>query len=586
VQKAGGVYYTPTYIVDYIVKSTVGKLLEGKSPKQVTKIRILDPACGSGSFLIGAYQYLLNWYRDRYMEEGAQKHKNEIVHDAVGNWRLTLSEKKKILTRHIFGVDIDSQAVEVTKLSLLLKVLETETQLRLFHERALPDLGSNIQCGNSLIGQDFYENQQMRLLDDEESYRVNIFNWNQGFAEAMKSGGFDAVIGNPPYLYSAGQEYADYFAAHYKLSQTQADFYVYFLEKALVLCREGGIVSFIVSDAWLNSENFSSLRNHILQTHKLSEIAVFDYPVFEDVTLENSILLVSKSQKPSMIAVTRFSSPARYAIVNHLDPHDAVERGLIDPRHSAALERIVAKLESNTEPLEVLVRINRGIHAYRTDGYGQSAFGRETQTVRDKEEKSYHSNKKLNKTYLPEIKGRDVGRYMLTPTGEFISYGPWLAEAREPAFFMSPKLAIRKILGRRLSGTFVADDTALDQSLYVVISRFEDEEALKHILGVLLSAIGAWYFRTKYSIYDTLYPWYTKKQLSQFPLKPKNPRLVRLVDDMLSLNSRLTLARTDQERTTIQRQIDGADRQIDKLVYELYGLTEEEIAIVESSVKG
>jgi hypothetical protein len=287
-----------------------------------------------------------------------------------------------------------------------------------------------------------------------------------------------------------------------------------------------------------------------------------------------------------MIAVTRFSSPARYAIVNHLDPHDAVERGLIDPRHSAALERIVAKLESNTEPLEVLVRINRGIHAYRTDGYGQSAFGRETQTVRDKEEKSYHSNKKLNKTYLPEIKGRDVGRYMLTPTGEFISYGPWLAEAREPAFFMSPKLAIRKILGRRLSGTFVADDTALDQSLYVVISRFEDEEALKHILGVLLSAIGAWYFRTKYSIYDTLYPWYTKKQLSQFPLKPKNPRLVRLVDDMLSLNSRLTLARTDQERTTIQRQIDGADRQIDKLVYELYGLTEEEIAIVESSVKG
>jgi predicted type IV restriction endonuclease len=586
VQKSHGVYYTPTYIVDYIVKNTVGKLLEGKSPKQVTKIRILDSACGSGSFLIGAYQYLLNWYRDRYMEEGAQKHKNEIVPDAVGNWRLTLSEKKKILIRHIFGVDIDSQAVEVTKLSLLLKVLETETQLRLFHERALPDLGSNIQCGNSLIGQDFYENQQMRLLEEEESYRVNIFDWNKGFPEAMKSGGFDAVIGNPPYLYSAGQEYADYFAAHYKLSQTQADFYVYFLEKALVLCREGGIVSFIVSDAWLNSENFSSLRNHILQMHKLSEIAVFDYPVFEDVTLENSILLVSKSQKPSMIAVTRFSSPARYAIVNHLDPHDAVECGLIDPRHSTALERIVAKLESNTEPLEVLVRINRGIHAYRTDGYGQSAFGRGPQTVRDKEEKSYHSNKKLNITYLPEIKGRDVGRYMLTPTGEFISYGPWLAEAREPAFFMSPKLAIRKILGRRLSGTFVADATALDQSLYVVISRSEDEEALKHILGVLLSAIGAWYFRTKYSIYDTLYPWYTKKQLSQFPMKDKNPRLVRLVDDMLSLNSRLILARTDQERTTIQRQIDGADHQIDKQVYELYGLTKEEIAIVESSVKG
>ena len=150
VKKAGGVYYTPTYIVDYIVKNTVGKLVDGKTPRQLVKIRVLDPACGSGSFLIGAYQFLLNWYRDEYVKDGPQKHKNEIVRDEVGNWRLTLNEKKKILTRHIYGVDIDTQAVEVTKLSLLLKVLEGESQFKLFHERALPDLGNNIKCGNSL----------------------------------------------------------------------------------------------------------------------------------------------------------------------------------------------------------------------------------------------------------------------------------------------------------------------------------------------------------------------------------------------------------------------------------------------------
>ena len=591
VRKAGGVYYTPTYIVDYIVHNTVGKLLEGKTPKQASKLHILDPACGSGSFLLGAYQFIMNWHRDGYLKDGADKHRKELYQTQGGDWRLTTIEKKRILLNNIYGVDIDSQAVEVTKLSLLLKVLEGEseqtigTNLRIFHERALPDLGNNIKCGNSLIASDFYQNEQMLLLDPDEQFRINIFDWDgkDGFPEILMSGGFDAVIGNPPYLYSAGQEYADYFATHYALSQAQADFYVYFLEKALTLCRRAGLVSFIVSDAWLNSENFSSLRNHILQMHQLFAIAVFDYPVFKDATLENSILFLSRSQKPSTIAVSRFSSPVNHTVINHLDPHGAVERGLIDARHSAASEKIVAKLENNSEPLEAFVRLNRGIHAYRTDGYGQCAFGRGPQTARDKEEQSYHSDKKVNDTYLPEIKGKDVGRYTLTPTGVFVSYGPWLAEARDPKFFMNPKLAIRKILGRKLSGTFVANPTALDQSLYVAISESEDEDLLKHVLGVLLSGIGAWYLRTKYSIYDTLYPWYTKKQLSQFPMKPKNSRLVQLVSAVLALNSRLKSARTDQERAALRRQIEATDRQIDQLVYQLYGLTDQEIAAIENS---
>lgn len=147
VKKAGGVYYTPTYIVDYIVKNTVGALVLGKTLKQLVNVRVLDPACGSGSFLIGAYQFLLNWYRDEYVKDGPQKHKNEIVRDEVGNWRLTLDEKKKILTRHIYGVDIDTQAVEVTKLSLLLKVLEGEGQFRLFHERRYPILARTSSAG-------------------------------------------------------------------------------------------------------------------------------------------------------------------------------------------------------------------------------------------------------------------------------------------------------------------------------------------------------------------------------------------------------------------------------------------------------
>ena len=169
VRKAGGVYYTPTYIVEYIVKNTIGKLLEGKTPQEVSLLKFVDPACGSGSFLLGAYEYLLDWHVRWYAANDPQKWAREkqpaIFQAAGGGWQLTTSEKKRILLNNLYGVDIDAQAVEVTELSLLLKVLEGENQetmgkqLGLFKERVLPDLSANIKCGNSLIGPDYYETQ-------------------------------------------------------------------------------------------------------------------------------------------------------------------------------------------------------------------------------------------------------------------------------------------------------------------------------------------------------------------------------------------------------------------------------------------
>ena len=185
------------------------------TPKQAADLRILDPACGSGSFLIGAYQYLLDWHRDWYVADAqgsAKKHAKALYQGRGGEWRLTTAEKKRILLNNIYGVDIDAQAVETTKLSLLLKVLEGETsesidaQLSFLHERALPDLAANIKCGNSLIGPDFYDDQQLGLagLDEEERYRINVFDWEAEFPEILGKAvpeerrGFDAVIGNPP----------------------------------------------------------------------------------------------------------------------------------------------------------------------------------------------------------------------------------------------------------------------------------------------------------------------------------------------------------------------------------------------------
>ncbi|MDR3131329.1 MAG: N-6 DNA methylase, partial [Treponema sp.] len=127
VRRAGGVYYTPRYIVNYIVENTIGALLQNKTPGTLKNFRAADPACGSGSFLIGAYQYLLDWYLREYTK-APERYKKQCIKTGGRNgadvYKLSVNERKRILTAHIFGVDIDAQAVEVTKLSLLLKALE------------------------------------------------------------------------------------------------------------------------------------------------------------------------------------------------------------------------------------------------------------------------------------------------------------------------------------------------------------------------------------------------------------------------------------------------------------------------------
>lgn len=315
VRKAGGVYYTPTYIVNYIVKETVGKLLEGKKPGPrggASKLKILDPACGSGSFLLGAYQYLLNWHRDQYVNDDPvewAKGKNPCLYrKSSDDWRLTTDERKRILLNNIYGVDKDEQAVEVTKLSLLLKVLEGEDeetiqrQLSLFQQRALPDLGNNIKCGNSLVGSDFYDGLQSTLFDDEEMHGTNAFDWDNEFPEIMKSGGFDAVIGNPPYLrIQSLQEYyahhIEYFIKHYKSAVKRFDLYLLFAEKGFSLLNKGGYLGLICPHKFLNSDFGSGLRQFFIDNSALRSFISFgNNPVFNQVSTYTGILRLGKDQ--------------------------------------------------------------------------------------------------------------------------------------------------------------------------------------------------------------------------------------------------------------------------------------------------
>lgn len=337
VRKAGGVYYTPTFVVDYIVRSTIGRALAGATPKTAAKLRILDPACGSGCFLLGAYQFLLDWHRDWYIQDGPERwtrgKQPALFQGRRGEWQLTTGKRKEILLNSIYGVDIDAQAVEVTKLSLLLKVLEGETEetvsknLQLFHERALPDLGNNIKCGNALIRPDFALEEPDRLADEESRIRINPFDWRQEFPSiiredrtpdlkakdaalgAAKTSGFDVILGNPPYIriHRIGHDEADYLFEHYGTLTSKTDLSLAFLERSLGLVAASGSVGFICTSQWLATDYGREMRR-LLARGFVREIVDFgSLPVFSGANTYPAILLVTPRAGESL-AVRKVTS--------------------------------------------------------------------------------------------------------------------------------------------------------------------------------------------------------------------------------------------------------------------------------------
>ena len=309
VRKAGGIYYTPTYIVEYIVKNTVGKLVEGKTPKQIETLSIVDPACGSGSFLLGAYKFLADWYRDWYVADNAEKHKkaSKIYRDKSEQWQLTLEEKKRILTAHIYGVDLDRQAVEMAKLSLMLEALSSPEQQSLFNERMLPRLGDNIKCGNSLVGTEYFLEQLS--ADPRELTRVNPFDWKSEFSNIFAHGGFNAVIGNPPYLKELNSKdtFRDIRKGDYKIYyQGKMDMWYFFLHRAFDIAGIDGKIGFITNSYFLKNQGASKLVDRIRLDAVMNEYIDFaGQRIFKGVSGKHAIHIYEKhaSEKSDMVKV-------------------------------------------------------------------------------------------------------------------------------------------------------------------------------------------------------------------------------------------------------------------------------------------
>lgn len=616
VRKAGGVYYTPTYIVDYIVKNTVGKLLEGVTPRKAATLRVLDPACGSGSFLIGAYQYLMDWHRDWYVGDGPEKHAKgkaaKLYEGRGGEWKLTTAERKRILINNIYGVDIDQQAVEVTKLSLLLKVLEGESeqtlsnQLMLFNERALPDLGSNIKCGNSLIGPDYYDTGQPELFDIEETYRINAFDWEAEFPEILTTentegterrgkGGFDAVIGNPPYL--GGRDWKkdhpfqySYFLKRYSVAEYQFDMYVLFWQQACELTRIGSRVGLITPNTWLNNKGCLRLRSYLLTGFSFESI--IDYSrtnVFHDAVVLPIVTILTRG----------YQDGHRVSIVLPTEGRLVESRTIAQATWSCDDEKIInvdlnevdialrQKIERQTVPLGDLATVKFGIKLYET------GKGTPPQAASAAKEKTFEASRQLDGSYRRYLEGKDVVRYATSWRNRWLKYGPNLAAPRDPALFHGERVLVRRIVGTTLISTYVDDDYVTSQLLQIVKPSSQGSGC--YLTGILNSRLLAYYFRKRYNRQDKTFPEIRVYELRSLPIRTidfDNPaevaqhdKMVALVERMLELNRQLQTAKTTHDKTMLQRQIDATDKKIDKLVYELYDLTQEEIEIVEGNAK-
>ncbi len=611
VRKAGGVYYTPQYIVDYIVENTVGKLTESKTPEQVAELKIVDPACGSGSFLIGAYKYLLTWHLNYYKpefikhsesaadtnantktREAAIKHRNKLPLTPEGN--LTTALKKQILLNNIYGVDIDTQAVEVTKLSLLLKCMEGETGSSInavmhFGERVLPTLDNNIKSGNSLIDVDFYDTEfdfGEENLPAGKAGKIKPFNWEQAFPNVFKQGGFDAVIGNPPYVQlSADLNLADgikkYLISKYKSSMGRLNTFGFFTKKAIDLIKVKSLIGFILPNTITTQDYYEELRKMILDDCAIDKIVNFDKLPFKDAIVENIVLVLRKKyddleRKNNNVSIISVDENEKF----NLDKIIIQRLFLKTPKNSFNItinpiqSDLKLKIEINTTKLGELLYVNQAI-ALKSD---------RTKWVSDKKKNNQH------KPLL--VGGKNINRYSLSWDGIYLNYNlEGIHSCKREDIFLSTE----KILFRRVANRLIATlDTNQFYALHtIVVMNLKPDigQDIRFFLGLFNSTLINYYYKITFASTKTIFSEIGARQVQELPIKKIDSKddkklhdeVVKHVETMLELNKQKQTTTLPEKLEQLNQRMAYTDDKINKLVYELYGLTPEEINIVEGN---
>jgi type I restriction-modification system DNA methylase subunit len=633
VRKAGGVYYTPRYIVNHIVEATVGRLINGKRPKEVERIKILDPACGSGSFLIRAFESVCEQYIRWYLAHPKERRDELCYIDETGSLRLTTHLKRQIMLNNIFGVDIDYQAIEVTMLSLYLKILEGETrsslgrQQRLFpSETFLPDLTANLKCGNSLIGSDYYKDRQLSLLGDDELYRVNAFDWNKGFPEIAESG-FDVVLGNPPWGASFTEEELEYLRNdNKKIIVRMIDSFMYFVFRGIRLLKtKGGLFGMILPDVVLYQNDCKKLRSYILD-HSDVKCILNMGDVFEQVTRPACILaLETESHSNAVITVADFTK-----IPKILKPDAMTDGNQYERASREEIERIPGNIFITSDvsryqiwkkavsvgqrPLREFVD-NDGIQRGVSPDY-KDAFIVDTKTRR---------SAKLERDYLRRVLtgGRQVKRYSieypdlwLIYTSDYDDFSELpnirryidrfrteitckevkqkkhsryaLHRPRDPRIFTKAAKFVGVITEDEIIVAIDRSETFATDGCYVFGLR-EDVDP-HYIMALLNSTLFVFLYRLLALEEGRVLAQVKPTLLGEMPIRVIDPqskgdieahdRLVQLSTDLENLQQRLRDSSSEHEKRTILRHVERNREEIDQIAYGLYEMSSAEIGLI------
>jgi type I restriction-modification system DNA methylase subunit len=591
-RKEHGIYYTPKFITDYIVRETVGRFLQenAKYPDTQHNIKILDPACGSGSFLIRAYDELLKYSADE-LKKPLDK--------------LDQAERLPILTNSIFGVDLDKQAMEITRLNLLLRSLA--------HREPLPFLGDNIKQGNSLISGTDEELEKYFGVDWENQH---AFNWREEFSAVMDKGGFDIVIGNPPYIRQEQlSEFKPLWQKNFECYDGVADIYVYFFERGLQLLKEGGFLAYISPNKYFRSGYGKKLRDYLTTRTTIDQIIDFgDAPVFDATTY------------PSIIVLRKTPPNKKQTRIFTWNPEEQIEKfsALVASNSSTIKQeeltadswrleskfnlRLLEKLRIEGKPLSEYVcgKFYRGIITGLNEAFVVD------RNVRDELIAEHPSSAAVLR---PLLRGRDVKRWNVgfmeqylikIESSENVAH-QWSdkTEAEAERIFASTYPAIYKWLNSYRKGLLERDDQgkyfwelrsckywkefeqpkivypnickrnefAWDNTGYYTNQKaFIIPNASPYLLGILNSSVITWLF---------------EKCLPKLQNGYFEPNAVLMKDFPIPVTSEPEAIETIVNKILLSRSKDPIadvsklERQIDKLVYDLYSLTQEEIKIVE-----
>ncbi len=653
-RKKEGVFYTPKYITKYIVENTIGELCNAKKKElnldeideeilensrtakgKLTKkaetlfnnlqsyreyilsLKILDPACGSGAFLNQALDFLIEEHK--WIDE----QRSRLLKESL----LIVEYQKNILEQNLYGVDINEEAVEIAKLSLWLRTARKG--------RKLSDLSKNIKCGNSLI-------------DDPEVAGDKAFDWENEFPEIMKNGGFDVVIGNPPYVFTRenlSEKEKDFYNIIYETTKYQLNTYMLFTERSVKLLRENGKLGMILPNSWLMVQSGEKLREFLLNETGLNSIVNLMGYSFQQVNVETIIIILSKTNEPNDDIkiysgedeiLTYLHSNTQITFLNN----EGFEFKVFNNDNA---QKIILNPKKETEQQHNIANIKAGLKAY------EAGKGLPKQTKYDVKNRPYDFEYKFDKNTYKYLDGKNVGRYNIEWTGSWLRYGEHLAAPRTLDIFTNPKIIIREITSlfpNCILATYSEEPYLFNMSNIAINEKIESKTSLKYILGLINSKLFSFYFikNTAKSV-RRMFPKLILLDLRKFPIKIANyseqEMLIKLVNKNLELNStliddknkffrsiinntvlkefsnkikefynhdfktfldelkkkKITLSLKEQDEweeyfnehkqkiLELQYQIDQTDREIDQLVYQLYGLTDEEIKIVEESTK-